>query len=59
MLDLIQVPPAQAVADWLAEHDDLVEVFCPPGQHDVQVRPDRICRAFIALISQSHRRLLI
>lgn len=41
MLDRMRVHQAAAVAVWLAEHDELVEVFCLPGQDGVQVRPDR------------------
>ena len=53
MLDLIEVHPAQAVAAWLAEHDELVEVFSLPGQHDVQVRPDRSHGALLTSFGDS------
>ncbi len=41
MLDEMQVHQARAVVVWLAEHDELIEVFCLPGQVGVQVRPER------------------
>jgi len=59
MLECLQVHQAAAVEMWVDEHDEIVEVGCLPSQRAVQVRPDRICRVFIALISQSYRRLLI
>ena len=59
MRDLTPVVQAEALAEWLDEHDEIVEFGCPPSQRALQVRPDRIWRVFIVLISQSHRRLLI
>lgn len=43
MLDWVQLQQAEVVAVWLAEHDELVEVFCLPRHDEVQVRPDRSC----------------
>ncbi len=44
MLDRMRVRmpvhQTEAVVEWLAEHDELVEVFCLPDHEAVQVRPD-------------------
>ncbi|MEO8299165.1 MAG: helix-turn-helix domain-containing protein [Burkholderiales bacterium] len=41
MLDRMHVPQAEVVKAWLAEHDELVEVFRLPRRGAVQVRPAR------------------
>jgi len=59
LLKRMQVHQAAVVEMCVDEQDEIVEVGYPPSRSAVQVRPDHICPVFIALISQSHRRLLI